>query len=115
MSITLSCNKFCCAIVPIVRSPWLQVSRSAKRVGYPATTERVLLIIRSSHVYRRLQVDLKRSKPEAIVAIVASIVATTFSIVATIFAIVATFVKMLKTRGEAIVATFYTIVATFLK
>ena len=37
---------------------------------------RVLLIIRSSHVYRRLQVDLKRSKPEAIVAIVVSIVAT---------------------------------------
>ena len=76
---------------------------------------RIDLNNRTEHVYRRLQVDLKRSKPEAIVAIVVSIVATTFSIVATIFAIVATFVKMLKTRGEAIVATFFTIVATFLK
>ena len=93
----------------------LQVSRSAKRGGYPATTERVLSIISSSHVYRRLQVDLKRSKPEAIVAIVVSIVATICSIVATFFTIVATFVKMFKTRGEAIVATFFTIVATFFK
>ena len=101
--------------VLIVRSPWLQVSRSAKREGYPAITEGGLFNNRTKHVYRRLQVDLKRSKPEAIVAIVVSIVATTFSIVATIFAIVATFVKMLKTRGEAIVATFFTIVATFIK
>ena len=93
----------------------MQVSRSAKREGYPAITESGLFNNRTKHVYRRLQVDLKRSKPEAIVAIVVSIVATTFSIVATIFAIVATFVKMLKTRGEAIVATFFTIVATFLK
>ena len=93
-------QKFSFANDTIDRPPWLQVSRSAKCGGYPATTEGGLFNNRTGHVYRRLQVDLKRSKPEAIVAIVVSIVATTFSIVATFFTIVATFVKMLKTRSQ---------------
>ena len=73
----------------------MQDTLRASRSGIPAITEGGLFNNRTEHVYRRLQVDLKRSKPEAIVAIVVSTVGTTFSIVATIFAIVATFVKML--------------------
>ena len=77
---------------------------------------------RTRYVYRRLQVDLKHSKPEAIVAIVVSIVATTFSIVATFFAIVATFFKKLKTQNYGNSSNIFplynrlmTIVATFLE
>ena len=62
---------------------------------------------RTEHVYRRLQVDLKRSKPEAIVAIVVSIVATFFAIVATFFTIVQHFSNSLKLKIMAIVATFF--------
>ena len=43
--------------VPIDQPPWLQVSRSAKRAGHPATTEVGLWINRATPVTRMLQVD----------------------------------------------------------
>ena len=75
----------------------------------PATTEGVLSIIRSSHVYQRLQVDLKRSKPEAIEAIDDTLVATFFRNSATFFALVQLFSNSLKIKISGNISNIFRI------